>query len=93
MGNLVWAKQIYGGFSRPDEAEMKQANVEEALDKVYAERGTFDGYDGDGHLVCYRSEMDLIDIPTKHMIKEFDRYVAPKLHDQIQDLFGMYVDN
>ncbi|KAI5069175.1 hypothetical protein GOP47_0015476, partial [Adiantum capillus-veneris] len=48
------------GFARSDEAEMKQAKVEEALDKVYAERGTFDGYDSDGYLVCYRSEMELM---------------------------------
>ncbi|MCO5570831.1 hypothetical protein L7F22_024559 [Adiantum nelumboides] len=59
------------------EAEIKQAKVneavEEALDKIYAERCTFDGYDSDGYLACYRTEMKLMGISTKHMIKEFDR--------------------
>ncbi|KAI5075312.1 hypothetical protein GOP47_0009388, partial [Adiantum capillus-veneris] len=73
-------EEVLQGLAQRDEA------MEEALDKVSFERGIFYGYDSDGYLACYRLEMELMGIPTRHMIKEFDRLVAPELHDQIQEL-------
>ncbi|MCO5599065.1 hypothetical protein L7F22_053164 [Adiantum nelumboides] len=84
-------------FVEVDEAKIKQEKVdeimEEALDKVYVERGTFDGYDSDGYLACYQTEMELMGISTKHMIKEFDRLVASELRDQIEKLIDKYASN
>ncbi|MCO5569581.1 hypothetical protein L7F22_023296 [Adiantum nelumboides] len=75
-------------FAQSDEAKIMQAKVDEAveevLDKVYAERDTFDDYDSDGYLACYRSEMKLMGISTKHMIKEFDRLIALELRAIVQ---------
>ncbi|MCO5609257.1 hypothetical protein L7F22_063481 [Adiantum nelumboides] len=84
-------------FAQTDAAEIKHEKVDEemedALDKVYVERGTSDGYDSDGYLACYRVKMELVGISTKHMIKESEWLVAPKLRDQIQKLIEKYANN
>ena len=67
--------------------------ISEALDAVYEKVSVFDGYDAEGYLGYYKSEMKNRGVPEDHMIEAFAELVDPELKEAIQKIAKDFAKN
>ena len=79
-------KEIAERFRRFEEEERIAKAIESAKQLVYDKLNIFDGYDPEGYLGCYETEMKNRGVPETLMITAFEDLIHFEFKDKVQEL-------
>lgn len=85
-------KELEEQFGRIEEEKRIQEAVEIAVQLVYERVNIFDGYDLEGYLGCYETEMKNQGVPENMMIAAFAHLISPDLKDEVLELAEYHSD-